>query len=316
MSTEAIRFYCGVSETVWNHHPVAPGGYACIAPVYGSTVASKRVASVWIPPNTLTIQDSSAFSDGPGQRLSPEAALDRQIQHAETYDYSNQITHRASYDLLIDERWAEGRRKKERWTENEAEFAVKITIKAAEYLNKNRQSGIGCIMSAQGVTPRQYLKCTQQVVPFMAENDIFGVGGWCILGKKPGLLPVFRETMRQVIPFIARAGIKRAHIWGVCYAPGLAEILALCDEYGVALSTDSVGPSIRPARGQWGYAGWINHNYVRPEPEIRGLERARHVQAVRDWLANFRDTHHYKTVLQEHERQRAFQQLSFFEGVA
>lgn len=25
--TEAIRFYCGISERVWNHHPTAPQGH-------------------------------------------------------------------------------------------------------------------------------------------------------------------------------------------------------------------------------------------------------------------------------------------------
>src|SRR5258708_3489297 len=89
---EAIRFYCGVSEQVWNHHPVAPGAYACISPVSGrheDTPESRRVNYVRIPPGTAVIQDSGAFSDGPRQRLSVEEALERQIAHAERFGYAS-----------------------------------------------------------------------------------------------------------------------------------------------------------------------------------------------------------------------------------
>jgi hypothetical protein len=134
----------------------------------------------------------------------------------------------------------------------------------------------------------------------MMLGDIFGLGGWCIIGKRPvQMMPVFRETMQLVIPFLGREGVKKVHIWGVCYAKALGELLWLCDHYNIALSTDSSGPSLRPAMGEWGYAEWRDPTYQRPPVEIRGLERARHVAATRRCLADFRLTRHYKPGVQQ-----------------
>ncbi|MBO0796762.1 MAG: hypothetical protein J2P36_38265 [Ktedonobacteraceae bacterium] len=215
------------------------------------------------------------------------------MAHAEHNGYASAITHRASYDLLIDEKWERGRRYKARWSELDAAIAVETTVRAAAYLTHHR-AGVKLIVSAQGVSARQYLQCAQQIMPLLEPGDLFGLGGWCITGKLPAqILPVFRETMRLVIPFLGREGVKQVHIWGVCFAKALGELLWLCDEWGMALSTDSTGPSIKPAMGEWGYAEWRDPLYQRPAPAIRGLERARHVQATRDWLASFRSTPHY-----------------------
>src|SRR5437899_13070544 len=100
-----ILLYCGVNEQQWNHHPVAPGPLACVAPVYGKTLRTKKVNRVTVPAGTQVIQDSGAFSDGINERLSVEAALERQIAHAETFGYASQVTHRASYDLVIGAKW-------------------------------------------------------------------------------------------------------------------------------------------------------------------------------------------------------------------
>ncbi len=114
-----------------------------------------------------------------------------------------------------------------------------------------------------------------------------------LLAPLKQIMPIFRETMRTLISFLGREGVKQVHIWGVCYAPALGELLWLCDEWGIALSTDSAGPSYRPAKGSWGYAEWIDPTYTRPPVETRGLERARHVKATREWLTHFRYTPHY-----------------------
>jgi len=293
---DVIDFYCGLGEQQWNHHPVAPGRLACVAPVYGRTLATKAVNRVVVPADTWVIQDSGAFSDGPGQRLSVEAALERQLEHAERFGYASRVTHRASYDWLIDEKWEGGKRFKARWTEQDAEEAVGVTIAAAVYLASHRHGG-HVILSAQGVSARQYLYCAQQIVPLLEEGDIFALGGWCVVGKYPAqLMPVFRETMRQVIPFLGREGVKRVHIWGVCYARALGELLWLCDEQGIRLSTDSVSPSVRPALGEWGYAEWRNPSYQRPPVGVLGLERARHVEMTPTWLHGFRQTCHYRPI--------------------
>jgi hypothetical protein len=296
---EAIRLYCGVNEAQWNHHPVAPGSYACIAPVYGKTTRTKQVNRVALPSTTHVLQDSGAFSDGPGHRLCVEAALERQLAHAERFGYREQIEAIASYDRLIDEKWNNSIRRKARWSEADAWDACQETIHAARYLSTHRPQGMNVVLSAQGVSAQQYLLCTQQIVPYLHPGDIFGLGGWCITGKLPAIMmPVLRATMQQVIPFVGREGVARVHVWGVCYTPALGELLWLCDEAGIRLSTDSSGPQLRPCMGEWGYGSWRDASYQRPEPMFRGSERARHVQCTREWLANFRERepHWYRFV--------------------
>jgi hypothetical protein len=313
---EDIRLYCGIGETFYNHHPVMCGPYACISPVAGrddsdSVSEASRKNGVYVPPGVVVIQDSGAFSDGPKHRLSYADARRRQIEHARYYRYSGQVSHVASYDLLIDETWANEFRHKERWSEEAGKFAVKQTVGAAQYLDQHRTSGIGCIMSAQGVTPPQYVDCALEVLKYVdPDQDIFGLGGWCILGKQPSLLGVFRETIGQVIPLLAEHKVQRVHIWGVCFAEALGELLYLCDQHRVKLSTDSIGPSTRPTKGEWGYASWRDGSYKKPTvldscrtldasgykspsctPGTRctGLERIKHVELTIDWLAHFRE---------------------------
>jgi hypothetical protein len=314
--TEAIRLYCGIGEVTYNRHPVACGPYACISPVCGRddsdniSEASRR-NTVSVPVGISVIQDSGAFSDGPKHRLSYAEALQRQIEHAKHYKYASQVTHRASYDLHIDETWQNEFRHKERWSEEAGTFAVRATVEAAAYLNARRESNIGCIMSAQGVTAEQYVECAERVLRYVdVDQDIFGLGGWCILGKRPSLLPAFRETISLVIPLLASSGVKRVHIWGVCFTEALGELLWLCDQYHLCLSTDSVGPSTCPTKGEWGYGSWRSSSYRKPatldsckmvnasgykapscstNTRCMGLERARHVALTREWLAHFRE---------------------------
>jgi len=293
MTVTGIKFYCGIAERQWNHHPVVPGPFSCIAPVYGRSERTKRTANVAVPSETAVIQDSGAFSDGPKSRLSVEAAYDRQVAHAERFNYAAQVTHRASYDFLIDETWQDDKRSKKRWSWLDAQAAVDTTIKAAEYMTKHRETP-GLILSAQGVTPKQYFDCAVRVMDFLdPEKDMLGLGGWCITGIVKSLLPAFERTILLVIPEASRRGVKHVHVWGVIYADALGKLLWLCDQYGLTCSTDSVGPSTRPAFGSWGYADWVDRNYQRPAPAERGRERARHVEAVRNWLAEFSQTQYY-----------------------
>lgn len=296
-SNEAIRLYCGINEVKWNHHPVAPGPYACISPVYGKTVRTKTENAVAVPNKVSIIQDSGAFCDGPGERLSFPKALNRQVSHANKYGYQSRISHRATYDLLIDEVWIDGNRHKRRWTVDQADAAVLETITAAQFLTDSvHRRGLGLVASAQGVDAHQYLDCVKALAPLLdTQRDILGLGGWCIMGKMPKqMLPEFRRTISLVIPFAASVGIKWIHIWGVLFAPALGELLWLCDRCGIFLSTDSAGPSLRPAFGLWGYADWSDKSYVRPPVSTRGLERAKHVAATRAWLSGFRETRYYR----------------------
>lgn len=288
-----ILFYCGLSETMWNYSPVEPGDYACISPVKGRSQRTHTENRVYVPPGTKVLQDSGAFQDTVINRLSMPTALERQQKHAEKYHYADLIECRATYDWLIDETALDGVRYKRRWTEAAAEAAVQETIAAAEFYSQNRD-GVPLVISAQGVTPSQYLDCVERLMPYFQAGDLLGLGGWCVVGKWPKqIYPVFQETMRRVIPFAAKEGIQRIHIFGVIHPASLGYLLSWCQEYGLILSTDSTWPSLKPCFGDWGYGAWRDNQYQRPPVEIIGLERIRHVRLTRDWLANFRKTEHY-----------------------
>lgn len=289
---EDIRLYLGINETKWNHHPVAPGPYVCISPVYGRTERTKQKNRVKIPKDCSVLQDSGAFCDGPGQRLAFMEALNRQKEHAMQFSYEDQVTHRASYDLLIDEKWTNGVRHKRRWSVKEADTAVRETVEAAQFLAGHRDGPL--VLSAQGVDTTQYLDCVKEILPLIQSNDTLGLGGWCITGKqKRVMLPEFLRTISLVIPY-AGGRVKRIHIWGVLLAQALGPLLWLCDQYDIELSTDSAGPSRRPAFGVWGYAEWVDRDYARVGTDIRGLHRKRHVEQTREWLASFHTTKWYR----------------------
>lgn len=293
-----VLLYAGLGgETTWNSHPVAPGSHACIAPVYGK---KKRLTNrVFVPEGTHVIQDSGAFSDSWDARLSFPQALERQEKHAQRFSYANKITHRATYDLLIDEVWDNGNRFKRRWTVEDAEIAVDTTVAAARFMHQNRD-GLPLIVSAQGVDAPQYLRCAQRLMPFMQGQDYFGFGGWCIIGKMPKvMMPVFRETVKTVIPFLGKEGIKHIHIWGVIYPKALGVLLWECTQHGITVSTDSVGPTTHPVFGEWGYGkpidgGWRDNSYIKPHNDIVGLERARHTNLTRTWLEGLHHTPYYQ----------------------
>lgn len=299
-------FYCGITgEKRWNSHPMQPGALACVSPVHGRSVKTRRDPSpTAVPTGTAVLLDSGAFSDSREHRVHPALALERQLRHMERYEYADKVSHLCSYDLLIDEKWStDGTRKKQRWSELEAESAVRTTIDAADYLSRNRHQipGITPVLSAQGVMPKQYLRCASHVIDCMEAGDVLGLGGWCILGllqKVASLQECFRRTINSVIPYAARRGVKRVHIFGVIYPNALGKLLHIASEHGIEVSTDSLSPSLYPTNKQWGYGdpkmgGWRdNHHVFRPLAE-RGLERAEHVRLTRDWLTRLDTTQWY-----------------------
>lgn len=293
-----LTFYCGIGETKWNHHPVAPGQYACISPVKGASQRTHGVNRVYVPAGVKVMQDSGAFSDNNAARLTFDAALKRQYDHAVKFNYLDQITHVASYDVLIDEVWNDGNRSKRRWTVDDATGAIETTIAAAQFMHENRAAVHApyLVQSAQGVDATQYAECTAAVLPYIRPGDALGLGGWCVVGKWPKqMMPVFAETVRAVIPMAAKAGVTHVHIWGVMYAEALGLLLWHCHQHGITrVSTDNAHVSTHPCFGEWGYAEWRDNTYQRPDVSIRGLERARHVRDTVAWLARFDKTQHYK----------------------
>lgn len=287
-----IDFYCCIAEKSWNKLPVTPGSLACISPIN----SSKRTTNyVQVPKNTKVIQDSGAFNDPPDKRLTFSQALLRQYRHAQRFDYISQVSHVASYDLLIDERWENGKRFKERWEVTEADWAVQETIDAAYWIHQRRNileriypNLEGLILSAQGVTSTQYLHCVKTILPILQKQDILGLGGWCITGKRRAqMLPVLKNTMQTIFPLIGEYAIPRIHIWGVIFPAALAVVAQFCEYYGIQLSTDSAGPSVKPCMGTWGYGNWIDRTYQRQPTEYRGFHRIKHVRETRRWLADF-----------------------------
>lgn len=189
--------------------------------------------------------DSGAFNDAPEDRLLPEAALDRQLVWEEkaSRKWGTEYHHNAlvSYDLLIDEKWVGGKKTKERWTVAEAVRAVDVTVSAAEFLSANRNTlrPRRLVLACQGVDEVQYAECAAGVLAHCRPGDVFGLGGWCILGMRREWLPTFWESMRRTLPMVAAAGLKDVHIFGVMWRKALGGLVWLADRYGLTVSTDS-----------------------------------------------------------------------------
>jgi hypothetical protein len=202
------------------------------------------------------IIDSGAFSDSPEERLSFEDALLRQLKWESKASALWGQPWRAhaliSYDLLIDEVWSQGVRKKDRWSIREAERAVEVTVDAAKYLALNREmlSPRRLILSCQGVDAFQYAECVKEVLKVATPDDIIGLGGWCIIGCRTSYLPEFFATILLILPLIAARGITRIHIFGVLYLPALGRLLWLADQLGLRVSTDSTRPILQAVRQQ------------------------------------------------------------------
>lgn len=299
-----MRLYVGLGERQFNHRPIPPSiRYACVSPISGRSAETRQEVWVSVPPGVEVIQDSGAFSDSWDTRLTFAAALERQRLHAEKHGYLDQITHRASYDLLIDETWQEGQRNKKRWSYEDARQAVETTVAASHFAAANRDSRAGLIQSAQGVEPKQYLDCARRVIDNMDTlTDKLGLGGWCIVGIRRELMPVFHETLRLVIPYAAAAGVQSVHIWGVIYPAAIGMLQWWADEYELTVSTDSTSPTLKPVWGQWGYGD--ERRKIEPiNPDRRGAARLVHVCQTRHYVARIADTRFYVANFEEAQKE-------------
>lgn len=244
---EGVRLYVGADAQNVQRRRMALTGYRCFSGAYGpkSRFTRGEAASV------VGMLDSGAFSDAPEDRLDPEAALARQLcweKEAERWwGFPWRAESLVSYDLLIDEKWTAGRRRKERWSVAEADRAVRVTVDAAAFLAVRRRALYPrtLVLAAQGVDCGQYAECAAGVLAHAKPGDVFGLGGWCILGWWKSWIPQFWATARRVLPLIAAAGLSRVHLFGVMYRPVLGPLLWLCDRHRLSLSTDSSGPVLQ-----------------------------------------------------------------------
>lgn len=245
---EGIRLYVGGDAATVQRRRCHLTGYRCFSGAYGpcSRFPAERV------PEVVGLLDSGAFSDPPEKRLTPDAAVERQLRwegRAERFwGRPWQAQGFVSYDLLIDEKWVGGSRVKQRWGVDDADMAVRVTVDAAAYLSSQRErlAPRQLVLAVQGVDAIQYAECAAGVLEYATPDDWIGLGGWCILGWFRSWLPVFWAAMRRTLPMIAAAGVRHVHIFGVMYRPVLGGLLWLADREGLTVSTDSSGPILGP----------------------------------------------------------------------
>lgn len=235
------------------------------------------------------VLDSGAFTDVVAdRRLTPEAALDRQLAWEKTASRkwgTPFVAERfVSYDRLIDEKWTNGKREKRRWSVAEGEAAVAETIAAAKHLVSQRDTLAPrrLILSCQGVDAYQYQECTAEVLKLATPDDWIGLGGWCILGIRRRWMPTFWQTLRLVLPMIAVVGVPHIHIFGVLFLPALGGLLHLADQHKLTVSTDSTAPVLACTWKDWKKAG-ARERYWRAN-----------VQWWQQTLANLRQSNYYK----------------------
>lgn len=165
--------------------------------------------------------------------------------------------------------------------------AVERTIAAAKYLASQRQY-LGdriCVMGCQGFTQAQYVSCASSILEHVTDRDWLALGGWCNLGKKQQRMQQFRRTMLEVIPLIADSPVCHVHIYGVLFQPALGNLLWLCDQHGLTLSTDSQKPL-------------SDCRYKSPASQKKAGARRPYWKDNVEWwrsrLQNFRDTVFYR----------------------
>lgn len=243
-----MRVFVGGASGKIQEEPCDLSGDRCFSAYYPPSKDGIRV----IDPSSLNaLLDSGAFQNvKEGTRLTFDQALERQLNY-ERYmrrRYEAWQNWRAyalvTYDLLIDEKWVNGRKVKERWDESDAWAAVEETVAAAQYFNRNRStiSPRIPVMACQGVTASQYRLCVEEVLKSCKPGDWLGLGGWCILGMKRSWLPTFEQVLLNCIPLIAQSPVNHVHIFGVMWLPAVAKLQWVCDQYGLSCSTDSQKP--------------------------------------------------------------------------
>lgn len=254
MGDGAVRLFVGGHAWTVQGEPNTLGGDRCFT-------AAHAPAPHTDPAGLRYLLDSGAFSDPPARRLTPDAALARQLdweaRAADAWGVPVAAEAIVSYDLLIDEAWTDGVREKRRWTVADAERAVRETVDAAAYLAARRRDLVPrrLVLSCQGVDAGQYAECVDAVLAHATPGDWVGFGGWCIIGRWQTWLGEFRRTLSRSIPRIAAAGIGHVHLFGVLWEPALAAMLWIADQHGLTVSTDSTAPLLAATRGNLGKAG-------------------------------------------------------------
>lgn len=198
--------------------------------------------------------DSGAFQDIDKEvRLSPEQALDRQLKYREKFRMqfgeSWDFEAVSIYDQMIgvDEQIINGKKVKKRGTLDSAMYAIEETLKSAHYYKTRENETQRMVYIAQGITTKQYIdECAIPLLTYLRPGiDYFGFGGFCIIGRqRKQLLPLFKETVIELLPILHTAGVHRVHIYGVCIPEAIEFIVNQASQYAIQVSTDSSAPEI------------------------------------------------------------------------
>lgn len=228
-------------------------------PIYFERLTGQAMLNPLYPirsfsPSAHAVCDSGAFQDlGKRDRLSPAAALDRQLQYEERMrwhmdDHSFHFESVMIYDQMagVDEAIVNGRKRKIRGNEHTAERAIHDTLESAAYYASRRGSIAGAIgFVGQGVSADQYVdQCVIPMAELMRPGDWFAFGGMCIMGMRRSLLPVFYETFPRVLQALIPKGIRRFHLLGVCVPEAVTYAARIAAGAFVYLSTDSSAPEL------------------------------------------------------------------------
>lgn len=195
--------------------------------------------------------DSGAFQELKC-RKTLHVALKRQILFKRRLDLSNAKRCVCfTYDQMrgVDEQIINGRKVKTRGTLESAQPAIDATLHAARFWNANRAAIDGPIgFVCQGINPDQYINdCALPMLEMFQPDDVFGFGGFCIIGRVPSLKPLFVETFSRMMEILHRKGIQYAHIMGVCVADMIRFSACEAAKYGIIVSTDSSSPEVNGA---------------------------------------------------------------------
>ncbi len=84
-----------------------------------------------------------------------------------------------------------------------------------------------------------------QLAQYMAPDDYFAFGGFCIIGRhRKKMLPIFYETFARVVAYLKPRGITRFHTLGVCVPEAITYAVSVARGEGVVFSTDSSAPEV------------------------------------------------------------------------
>lgn len=209
---------------------------------------------------TLAICDSGAFQEvGKTPRLEPWGALQRQLRYEERLrwaagDLDWHFEWVCIYDEMagVDEAVVDGHKRKVRGTEETAARAVAETLRSARYYDRQRDRIQGDLMFVgQGISPDQYIgECLEPMLDLMRPGDAFAFGGFCIIGMRPQLKPLFYETVERALPLLLSKGIRRLHLLGVCVPDCVAWASVVAQHEGMIVSNDGSSIEVNSTYGK------------------------------------------------------------------